>query len=63
MALRKIAREIGVAPGLALSMAKVESQFDHKAVSPKGAIGVLQVMPHVARGNTTSRRKSCSIRT
>jgi len=48
--LRKIAREIGVAPGLALSMAKVESQFDHKAVSPKGAIGVLQVMPHVARG-------------
>jgi len=47
--LRKIAREIGVSPGLALSMAKVESQFDHKAVSPSGAIGVLQVMPHVAR--------------
>ena len=47
--LRKIALEVGVAPGLALSMAKVESRFDHKAVSPKGAIGVLQVMPHVAR--------------
>jgi soluble lytic murein transglycosylase-like protein len=47
--LRKIAREVGVAPRLALSMAKVESRFDHKAVSPKGAIGVLQVMPHVAR--------------
>jgi hypothetical protein len=47
--LRKIAREVGVAPGLALSMAKVESKFDHKAVSPKGAIGVLQIMPHVAR--------------
>jgi soluble lytic murein transglycosylase-like protein len=46
--LRKIAREVGVAPRLALSMAKVESKFDHKAVSPKGAIGVLQVMPHVA---------------
>ena len=46
--LRKIAREVGVAPRLALSMAKVESRFDHKAVSPKGAIGVLQVMPHVA---------------
>jgi soluble lytic murein transglycosylase-like protein len=46
--LRKIARELGVAPGLALSMAKVESRFDHKAVSPKGAIGVLQVMPYVA---------------
>ena len=47
--LRKIAREVGVAPRLALSMAKVESRFDHKAVSPKGAIGVLQVMPNVAR--------------
>jgi len=47
--LRKIARELGIAPRLALSMAKVESKFDHKAVSPKGAIGVLQVMPHVAK--------------
>jgi len=46
--LRKIARELGVAPRLALSMAKVESRFDPKAVSPKGAIGVLQVMPQVA---------------
>jgi hypothetical protein len=47
--IRKIAREVGVAPRLALSMAKVESRFDTRAVSPKGAIGVLQVMPHVAR--------------
>jgi len=31
-------------------MAKVESRFDPKAVSPKGAIGVLQVMPYVALG-------------
>jgi soluble lytic murein transglycosylase-like protein len=46
--LRKIALEVGVAPGLALSMAKVESKFDHKAVSPRGAIGVLQVMPQMA---------------
>jgi len=28
----------------------VESRFDPKAVSPKGAIGVLQVMPYVALG-------------
>jgi hypothetical protein len=46
--LRKIARELGIAPRLALSMAKVESKFDHTAVSPKGAIGVLQIMPHMA---------------
>jgi hypothetical protein len=45
--LRKIAREVGVAPGLALSMAKVESRFDHKAVSPKEPSGVLG---HSARG-------------
>jgi Transglycosylase SLT domain len=46
--LRKIAREVGIAPRLALSMAMVESKFDQRAVSSKGAIGVLQVMPNVA---------------
>jgi Transglycosylase SLT domain len=46
--LRKIAREVGIAPRLALSMAMVESKFDTRAVSSKGAIGVLQVMPNVA---------------
>jgi hypothetical protein len=46
--LRKIAREVGIAPRLALSMAMVESKFDSRAVSSKGAIGVLQVMPNVA---------------
>lgn len=46
--LRTIARELGLAPRLALSMAHVESGFNHRAVSPKGAIGVLQVMPRLA---------------
>jgi len=46
--LRTIARELGLAPRLALGMAQVESGFDHGAVSPKGAIGVLQVMPRLA---------------
>ena len=43
--LRTVAMELGLSPRLALSMAKVESGYDHKAVSPKGAIGVLQVLP------------------
>jgi hypothetical protein len=43
--LRTVAMELGLAPRLALSMAKVESGYDHKAVSPKGAIGVLQLLP------------------
>jgi hypothetical protein len=46
--LRTIARELGLAPRLALGMAQVESGFDHGAVSPRGAIGVLQVMPRLA---------------
>jgi hypothetical protein len=46
--LRTVARELGLAPRLALSMAQVESGFDHRAVSPRGAIGVLQIMPSLA---------------
>ena len=46
--LRAIARELGLAPRLALGMAQVESGFDHGAVSPRGAIGVLQVTPRLA---------------
>jgi hypothetical protein len=44
--LRSISIELGLAPRLALSMAKVESGFDPTAVSPKGAIGVLQLIPY-----------------
>jgi hypothetical protein len=43
--LRTVAIELGLAPRLALSMAKVESGYDPRAVSPKGAIGVLQLIP------------------
>ena len=43
--LKEIAIELGIDPRLALSMAKVESDYDPGLVSPKGAIGVLQVMP------------------
>jgi hypothetical protein len=43
--LRAIAIELGLAPRLALSIAKVESGYNPRAVSPKGAIGVLQLIP------------------
>ena len=46
--LHAIATDMGLEPELAISMAKVESNFNHKAVSPRGAIGVLQVMPQFA---------------
>jgi hypothetical protein len=46
--LRAVALELGLDPSLALSMAKVESHYNPKQVSPKGAVGVLQVMPQFA---------------
>ena len=46
--LKAIAAELGLEPRLALGMAKVESGYNPKSVSPKGAVGVLQVMPRLA---------------
>jgi len=43
--LRKVARELGLDPRLAVALGEVESGFNPEAVSPKGAIGVLQLMP------------------
>ena len=46
--IRSVAIELGLDPKLALSMAKVESGYNPTLVSPKGAIGVLQVTPRLA---------------
>ena len=37
-------------PSLALAVAKVESDFQARALSPKGARGVMQIMPATAEG-------------
>jgi soluble lytic murein transglycosylase len=46
----RIARRVGMSPSLALAVAETESAFSNRAVSSKGAVGLMQVMPDTARG-------------
>jgi soluble lytic murein transglycosylase-like protein len=47
--IERVARENGLAPELIKAVALVESGFDPHAVSPKGAQGLMQLMPETAR--------------
>jgi soluble lytic murein transglycosylase-like protein len=47
--VRDAARRAGLPAAFVESVAKVESAFDAGAVSPRGAIGVMQLMPATAR--------------
>jgi soluble lytic murein transglycosylase-like protein len=47
--IEKVAAENGLDPSLIRAVAAVESGFDPRAVSPKGARGVMQFMPSTAR--------------
>ncbi len=48
--LREAAREHGIDYALLQALIATESGFDADAVSPKGAVGLMQVMPATARG-------------
>lgn len=45
----QLAARHGVSPQLAHALVKVESNYDTRAVSPKGAMGLMQLMPATAR--------------
>jgi soluble lytic murein transglycosylase len=47
--ITKESTEYPVKPELILSMMKVESNFNHKALSPAGAAGLMQLMPRTAK--------------
>ena len=44
-----IALAEGIEPELGFRVVRVESQFNERALSPVGAVGLLQVMPHTAK--------------
>jgi soluble lytic murein transglycosylase-like protein len=47
--VKKASQKYDIDPMLVLSVITVESSFDKDAVSSKGAIGLMQLMPHTAK--------------
>ncbi len=47
--INKIAQKYELAPALLKAIIKVESDFDHAAISKTGAMGLMQLMPETAR--------------
>jgi soluble lytic murein transglycosylase-like protein len=47
--IREISEQHGIDPELALAVARTESNFNPRAISHKGALGVMQLIPETAR--------------
>lgn len=46
--VRKLAPEYGVSPRLVMAVIKAESNFEHTAISPKNAQGLMQLIPETS---------------
>ncbi len=46
--VQETARQLGLDVNLMVALIAAESAFDHRAVSPKGAVGLMQLMPGTA---------------
>ena len=46
--IERVAEEFDLDPALLAALVRVESSFNPSAVSPAGAVGLAQVMPHTA---------------
>lgn len=62
--IEQVARDQRLQPELLHAVVRAESAYDHKAVSSKGAIGLMQLMPATARrygvGNAEDPRQNLS---
>ncbi len=47
--VRRLARQYSLEPSLVKAVIRAESNFDPMAISPKGAMGLMQLMPDTAR--------------
>ena len=47
--IRKVAKKHGIEPELIHAIIRAESNYESTAVSPKGAIGLMQLMPTTAK--------------
>lgn len=57
ISIRNVARTVGLEPALLYAVVQAESAFDPNAVSPKGAVGLMQLMPATARRYGVENRR------
>ncbi|HOK91590.1 MAG TPA: transglycosylase SLT domain-containing protein [Spirochaetota bacterium] len=48
--VKKESQKNGLSPAIVLAVMRAESNFNHRAISPVGAVGLMQLMPTTARG-------------